>query len=193
MDRDEFTTLFTQVGQRTAKPHVAAEKLLPVVYAELQRRAQLYLRRERAGHTLDPTALVHEAYERLVDQSRVDWRGRTHFVAVASQVMRRLLIDHARRRGREKRGGGWDRVTMSNLGEQYRAGIGPEDVLAIDRALSKLGETDSRAAKVLELRIFGGLGPAEVGAHLGISERTARNDWAFARAWLREELSRETR
>lgn len=192
MASDDLTTQLADIARGEADPRLSAEQLLPVVYAELRRRARSYLRREGPGHTLDPTALVHEAYERLVDQSRVDWRGRTHFVAVAAQAMRRLLIDHARGRARHKRGGEWQRLTISNLAGGLAEGsaeIELDDVVAIDRALSKLAAVDARSAAVVELRVFGGLGSKEIAAHLGISERTARSDWAFASAWLRKELA----
>ena len=195
MAADDVTTLLGALAGGAADPRISAERLLPLVYEELRRRARAYLRREGPGHTLDPTALVHEAYERLVDQTRVDWRGRTHFVAVAAQAMRRLLIDHARARGRGKRGGGWQRVTLSDAGAggaREREEVGMDELLAIDRALARLADLDARSAAILELRIFGGLSAEEVAAHLGISERTVRSDWAFARAWLRKELAGET-
>lgn len=191
MERDAITGLLTDLASGRREAGASAEELMPAVYAELRRLAGAYMQRESAGHTLQPTALVHEAYERLVDQSRVDWKGRTHFLAVGAQVMRRLLIDHARGRNRQKRGAGRQRVTLSNLGEAGAEAIGPEDLLALDRALTRLAEEDARAATVLELRAFGGLSATEVAAHLGVSERTARSDWAFARAWLQEALTGE--
>jgi RNA polymerase sigma factor (TIGR02999 family) len=192
MSPDDVTTLLEGIARGESDPRRSAEQLLPIVYDELRRRARAYLRREAAGHSLDPTALVHEAYERLVVQSRVDWRGRTHFVAVAAQAMRRLLIDHARGRGRDKRGGGWQRLTIANLVGEGAAEIGLDELVGIDRALEKLAAQDSRSAAVLELRIFGGLGSEEIAAHLAVSERTVRSDWAFARAWLRKELAGDT-
>ena len=195
MPTDDLTSLLSRAAQGAEEERrSSAEQLLPAVYDELRRRARGYLRRDRPGHTLDPTALVHEAYERLVDQSRVDWRGRTHFIAVAAQAMRRLLIDHARGRNRDKRGGAWERVTISQLApvDVLDAEVGPDEILAIDEALSKLAQVDARAATVLELRVFGGLDSMEVASYLGVSERTARGDWAFARAWLRKELAGES-
>ena len=164
----------------------AADKLLPLVYDEFRALARHYLAQERCNHTLQPTALVHEAYMKLVDQTRVDWQGRSHFFAVAAQAMRRILVDHARSRQRDKRGGGRARVVL------YEAvALSPqkdEDVLALDEALERLAALDARQAKVVELRFFGGLSVEEVAEALGVSKRTVEGDWTFARAWLSREL-----
>ena len=149
-----------------------------------------YLGRERSDHTLQPTALVHEAYLKLADQDRVNWRGRTHFFAVGAQIMRRLLVDHARRRGRVKRGGEWQRVTLGHgaaplLGRE----LDRDELLALDLALQKLARLDERQARIVELRFFAGLEVAEVAEILGVSKRTIEGNWTHARAWLKRELA----
>ena len=170
-----------------------AEELFPVVYEELRRLAKGYMSRETPGHTLQPTALVHEAYLKLVDQTRADWKGKTHFYAVGAKVMRRLLVDHARERGALKRGAGWQSVTLSGaldpLGGEV---LNPEQLLDLNAALEELGELDEREAKVVTLRFFGGLTMEQVAEALGVSKRTVENDWRHAQAWLRLRLS-ETR
>ncbi len=172
----------------------SAEELLPLVYQQLRRMAGRYMRHEGPGHTLPATALVHEAYLKLVDQSRVGWQGRGHFFAAGARVMRRVLIDHARGRGRQRRGGGWRRVTLAESllgggpGAPAAAGLEGEQLLALDDALGKLAGLDERQARIVELRFFGGLTHAEAAAVLGVSRRTVDRDWRFARAWLRKEL-----
>jgi len=168
----------------------SAETLFPVVYDELRRLARGYMSREPAGHTLQPTALVHEAYLKLVDQTRADWKGKTHFFAVGARVMRRLLVDHARERGAAKRGDGWQRVTLSGAcGSDPGRGLAPERLLDLNAALERLAELDEREAKVVTLRYFGGLTVEQVAEVLGVSRRTVDNDWRHAQAWLRSELS----
>jgi RNA polymerase sigma factor (TIGR02999 family) len=169
---------------------VTAEELFPVIYDELRRLARGYMSRETPGHTLQPTALVHEAYLKLVDQTRADWKGKTHFYAVGAKVMRRLLVDHARERGALKRGAGWQSVTLSEaldpLGEKP---LDPERLLDLESALEKLAEIDEREARVVTLRFFGGLTVEQVAEVLGVSKRTVESDWRHARAWLRLRLS----
>lgn len=169
----------------------SAERLLPLVYDELRRLARSMLRRDRRDRTLQPTALVHEAFIRLVSQKEVDWRGRTHFFAIGAKMMRRILIDDAREHGRIKRGGEWSRVAMEHVDGLIATpeGAGAEELLSLDRALEKLAALDARQARVVELRFFGGLEVAEAAELLGISKRTAEVDWVHARAWLRRELS----
>lgn len=179
------------LGKEEPTLSVSAEVLLPAVYDSLRALAQSRLNRERAGHTLQATELVHEAYERLADQSRVNWRGRAHFLAVAAQVMRRLLVDHARRRDRKKRGGGGQRVTLTGIATSADSELNLDELIDLDHALEKLAALDERNARVVELRYFGGMTEEEIAIVLQISERTVRNDWAFARAWLRRELFRE--
>jgi len=168
---------------------LALEKLMPLVYAELHRLAKRYMGREHAGHTLQTSALVNEAYLRLVDAHGVPWQNRTHFFAVSAQIMRRILVDFARSRQNLKRGGGALQVTLDE-----GLVVSPEsgaDLLALDEALEKLAALNSRQSKVVELRYFGGLNEEEVAAALNVSPRTVRHDWSLARAWLYRELSNE--
>jgi RNA polymerase sigma factor (TIGR02999 family) len=165
----------------------AAETLMPVVYDELRNLAANYLHQERHNHTLQPTALVHEACMKLIDQTRVNWQGTTHFRAVAAQAMQRVLIDHARGKNRQKRGGGWQKVTMHDaftLTDDSKI-----DVEALHEALEKMRQLDERQAKVIELRVFGGLSGAETAKYLDVSERTVDRDWKMGLAWLRRELA----
>jgi RNA polymerase sigma factor (TIGR02999 family) len=153
------------------------------VYDNLRRLAADRL--DRSDWTCQPTAIVHEVYLRMVDQTRVDWQGRTHFFAVGAQMIRRVIADEAKRRGRAKRGGGWGRVTLDGAVLESCSEIEPLD---LEEALAKLATIDPRAARVVELRFFGGLTEPEVAASLGVSERTVRGDWRTARAWMRREL-----
>ena len=163
-----------------------ADRLVPIVYDELRARARAYLRGERSDHSLQPTALVNEAYLRLVSGAPVDWNGRTHFFAAAAVAMRRVLVDHARRRNSAKRGGGLRRV---ELDEPIAASGEPDvDLLALTRALDRLEALHARHARIVELRFFGGLTVPEVAAALGLSTTTVEEGWAFARAWLAREL-----
>lgn len=170
----------------------AADKLLEVVYDDCRRLAASYLKKENAGHTLQPTALAHEVYMRLIEQERVSWKGRTHFLAIAAQAMRRLLIDHARGRDRLKRGGGWQRVQMDGPAEPGAQQKSTEvDIEKLDRVLKELAELDERQAKVVEMRFLAGMTVEEVAEALGVSKRTVEGDWTMARAWLRKQLSDE--
>ena len=165
----------------------AGDALLPLVYEELRDLAQGYLRREKPGHTLQATALVHEAYLRLVDQTRVDWQGRTHFKAVAALAMRRLLVDHARSRNRKKRGRDWRRVTLHDALLLSDTKTPPPAVL--HEALEKMRCLDERQYRVVELRVFGGLSNNEIAGFLEVSVRTVERDWKMGQTWLRRELS----
>ena len=165
----------------------ALEDLLPLVYGELRRLAAHRLRREAPDHTLQPTALVHEAYIRLVDQRRVRWQNRAHFYGVAAHIMRRILVDQARARKADKRGGGWERVTL--IGDKTPNGSREVDVLALDAALARLAALDAEQERIVELRYFGGLTLEETAEVVGISTATVKREWAIARAWLRAELS----
>jgi RNA polymerase sigma factor (TIGR02999 family) len=168
----------------------ALNELLPLVYDELRRQARRYMRAQPPGHTLQTTALVHEAYLRLVGQSHVDWQSRAHFLGVASKAMRSILVDHARARGAAKRGGTARVVTLDQGGGVADAGSQRGvDVLALDEALARLAELDSRKSQLVELRYFGGLGIEEAAAVLGVSPATVKREWTTARAWLRRELS----
>jgi RNA polymerase sigma factor (TIGR02999 family) len=166
----------------------AGERLLPAIYDELHRQAARAMRREDGAHTLQATELVHEAYLRLVDQRRVEWRSRAHFFGVAAQMMRRVLVDHARTRLAEKRGGALQRVTLGDVG----AGASDDDgldVLALHEALERLAALDPDQARLVELRYFGGLGIEDTAQALGVSPATVKREWAVARAWLRRELA----
>ena len=172
-----------------AGDRAALDQLMPVLYAELRRQAERQLRRESAGHTLQPTALVNEAYLRLVDQRQAKWEGRSQFFALAARQMRRILVDHARGRAAAKRGGAAARVTLAEgSAATPETPQGEIDVLALDEALTRLAALDARQARVVELRYFAGLGVEEVAEALDISPATVKREWTMARAWLRREL-----
>ncbi len=164
----------------------ARDRMLPLVYDELRRLAAAYLRRERAGHTLQPTALVHEAYVRLIDQRRADWSNRAQFVGLAAVMMRRILVNHARDRRAEKRGGGAEHVPLTLAGDP--AGTPEVDVLDLHETLARLAETDERKARIVELKFFGGLTMDEIASSESLSVATVEREWKFARAWLYREL-----
>jgi RNA polymerase sigma factor (TIGR02999 family) len=167
----------------------ALDRLLPVVYGELRKLAARQLTAERRSHTLQTTALVHEAYLRLVGQRSVDWRNRAQFLALAAQAIRRVLVDHARKRGADVRGGGWRRVEID---ESIAWSGGRElDFLALDSALARLSALNERQARVIELRFFAGLSVEETAHVLDVSPRTIDGDWSVARAWLAREIERE--
>lgn len=170
-----------------AGDHSALERLMPLVYDELRRLAELHFRRERVGHTLQPTAVVHEAYFRLVDQTRVTWKNRGHFFAVASQAMRRILVDHARARAADKRGGGEKRVTLQNV-EAPADPVEELDLLALDEALTRLKVLDGGQAQIVELRFFGGLSIEETAEALETSASSVKREFRSAKAWLYREL-----
>lgn len=165
----------------------ALATLVPLVYDELRHIAQAYLARESGSHTLQPTALVHETYLKLIDQSRVTWKNRGHFFAVAAQTMRRLLVDYARRRGAEKRGGASTRVAFEDVASVTQPR--DMDVLALDEALLKLAALDATQAQIVELRYFGGLTLDEIAAATGTSPSTVGRAFRLAKAWLYRELS----
>ena len=166
----------------------AMERLMPLVYAELREIAERHFRRERPGHTLQPTAVVHEAYFRLVDQTRVTWKNRGHFLAVASQAMRRILIDHARGRDAEKRGGPGKRVTL-DFGAASPEPSREVDLLALDEALLRLRSLDEAQAQIVELRFFGGLTIEEAADVMQTSASSIKRDFRSAKAWLFRELA----
>jgi RNA polymerase sigma factor (TIGR02999 family) len=182
---NEVTQLLDAVSRGDAE---ATEKLMPLVYEELRRLAASYLDQERAGQTLQPTALVHEAYLRLVGGD-VDakWHGRSHFLATAALAMRRILIDNARRKRRDKRGGERQRVDLADHADPRQQEA--DRLIALDEALTRLTDADPQAAELVQLHTFGGLSIEEAGDHLGLSRATAYRQWAFARAWLRCELA----
>jgi len=165
----------------------ALDALIPAVYQELRRMANYYLRGENAGHSLQPTALVHEAYLRLIDQTKVDWQNRAHFFGVAAQMMRRILVDHAKAKHRAKRGGTATKVSLDetvNLSDERAA-----ELVALDDALKVLDELDERKSRIVELRYFGGLTVDETAQVLGVSDKTVMRDWSLAKAWLYQQLS----
>ena len=170
----------------------ARDRLMPLVYDDLRKRAASYLRRERAGHTLQPTALVHEAWLKLQNDRNVGLKGRTNGLALAAQAMRRLLVDHGRHQKRDKRGGGIQPIVLDDLLKAAATAAVPvEDLLTLESALTRLEAKDPRAAQVVALRFFSGMSTPEVAEHLQVSVRTVEADWTFARAWLRRDLSGE--
>ena len=167
----------------------ALNSLMPLVYDELRRQASRFLRKERSGHTLQTTALINEAYLKLIDQSKVNWQNRSHFFAIASKAMRRILVDHARTRNREKRGGSAEDLPIDDA-LQIASPQRSVDIVALDEALERLAKLDPRQVKIVELRYFSGLTNDETAAILGISNATVRSDWSMAKAWLRQQLAR---
>jgi len=194
LERGSEEQLGDLVERSQAGDEAAAEELMPVVYDELRRIAGAYMRRERPGQTIQPTALVHEAYLRLLKGKNQDWQGRTHFLAIAAVSMRQILVERARAKQTEKRGGGRDRITLDE--STFREG-GPAagaagdvayDMLAVDEALGRLTKLDPQQARVVELRFFGGLTIEETAATLDISPATVKRHWTMAKAWLRREV-----
>ncbi|NOT33014.1 MAG: sigma-70 family RNA polymerase sigma factor [Candidatus Eisenbacteria bacterium] len=185
VDADEFAAALKHAAQGDA---LAADRLFPLVYEALRQQAARYLRAERVAHTLQPTALAHEAYLRLAGQPDSAWQDRAHFLAVAARAMRRILVDHARRKRAGKRGSGETPVEL-DTGVELAARAGPVEFDDLDRALVDLARLSERQARVVELRYFGGLSIEETGEVLGVSPMTVKRDWATARAWLYRELS----
>ena len=188
LPREEVTQLL--LAWRQGEP-LALEELIPVVHKELRRLAHRYMSGEREGHTLQTTALVNEAYLRLVDSSQVQWQNRAHFFAMAAQLMRRVLVDFARTRNYQKRGGEvlrveFDEAWMGSIGQ------GGDLVVALDDALQELAKFDARKSQVVEMRFFGGLSAAETAEVLEVSEDTVLRDWKLAKTWLLRELKKET-
>jgi len=172
-----------------AGDQAALDELLPLVYREMRRLAGYYLRQERPDHTLQPTALVHEAYLRLVGEKEIDWQSRAHFFGIAAVRMRRILVEHARSRQAAKRGGGEYRLSLSEANRM--AEKRDVNLLALDDALRRLEELDLQKSRIVELRYFGGLTIEETAEALRISPATVKRDWSMARAWLRSEISNE--
>lgn len=190
LSRDQVTRLCREAARddrAEGDDRDAVDALVDHVYATLRRMAGRQMGAERVDHTLSPTALVHEAYLKLVDQHQLDWRDRAHFFAVAARIMRRVLIDHARRKLAGKRGGDQVRVTFSD--EVGGVVAGPESLIELDGALDRLEELSPRQRQVVELRFFGGMTHEEVAAVLGVSVPTVRRDWRLAQAWLQREMS----
>lgn len=183
--KSDVTILLERAGAGDA---AAAEEILPLVYDELRRLARSYLQGERPDHTLQPTALVHEAYIRLVDWKKADWQSRGHFFSVAAQLMRNILVDHARKKNAEKHGGGLQRIDLDDSsGFSSDAGV---DLLDLDEALNELVKLDERHAKMVELRFFAGLTLEQTAEALGVSSATVSRDWNFVRAWLYKRLKK---
>jgi RNA polymerase sigma factor (TIGR02999 family) len=198
------TPEITQLLARWSAGDAAAlESLMPLVYEQLRSLAQRHLRRERSNHTIQPTALVHEAFLRLPDQDKIKWQSREHFLNLASQLMRRILVDHARQRSAQKRGDGVTRVSLDELldrlepaGQTGAASLPATDgsgvdFEAVDAALSRLEKLDPGQGKIVELRFFGGLTIDETARAVGLSPATVKREWALARAWLQRELTQE--
>jgi RNA polymerase sigma factor (TIGR02999 family) len=183
----ELAELLTEVADGRQD---AADRLMPLVYEQLRRLAGKWLRQESPANTLQPTALVNEAYLRMAGQQRMDWQGKTHFFAIGATMMRRILVDHARARKSHKRGGQMCRIPLAE--DLCISTDQDEDVLAIEEALQKLERLDPRQARIVELRFYGGLSVAEVAEVLKVSKRTVEADWTMIRAWLRRELSGES-
>jgi RNA polymerase sigma-70 factor, ECF subfamily len=182
--RGEVTTLLQAWGRGD---QAALDKLAPIIYNELHRLARRYMARERRDHTLQPTALVHEAYMRLADLQHLRWKNRVHFYAISSQVMRRVLVDFARSRERRKRGGSYQRLPLEDcveLGEQHDAAL-----IALDDALTTMAASDARKCQVVEMKFFGGLSAEEIAESLQVSAETVLRDWKLAKLWLLRELS----
>lgn len=165
----------------------AVDRLFPLVYSELRRQARSYLNKERVNHTLQPTALVHEVYLRLIKLNQIKWENRAHFYAISATTMRRILVDHAREVAADKRGGNMQRVTLEKIqiADEQKA----TDLLELDKALDKLAEIEERKAQVVEMNFFGGLNQKEIAEVLQINEKTVQRDLKFARLWLYRELS----
>lgn len=180
---EDVTQLLIAYGEGDRK---ALDQLLPVVYAELHQIALRQMRHERADHTLNATALVHEAYLKLMDQNQVSWQNRAHFFAIASRMMRQILISYARKHNAEKRGGGQAHTLLD--GKEIALGERADELLALDEALTQLGSFDERLAQVVEYRFFGGLTIEETAAVLDVSTMTVKRDWNKAKAWLYREL-----
>jgi RNA polymerase sigma-70 factor, ECF subfamily len=187
----DVTHLLQDLDNREADRDGAAERLYAAVYAELHGIAAGLMRREREAHTLQPTALVHEAYLRLVDQTQGDWQNRAHFFGIAARAMRQILVDHARKHAADKRGGGWRRVTLDEQLAESVAGAQQLslEILALHEALEQLARDDPRMAQVVELRVFAGLHAREAAHVLGVSKRTVDEDWRVARMVLGRALA----
>ena len=185
--RSEITQILHSLEREGAAPAQVTDRLFEAVYGELCRIATGLMQGERSDHTLEPTALVNETYLRLVDGTTIAWQSRAHFFGIAAKAMRRILVEHARRHSAEKRGGGWERVTLD---EQIGApDLSAIEMLDLDRALTRLAGMDERTARVIELRLFAGLNVKEIGHLLHVSERTVADDWRVGKMWLARVLA----
>jgi RNA polymerase sigma factor (TIGR02999 family) len=186
-DRNEITQILLSLDADDIDHHKAADQLFEVAYAELRKLASDLLRGERSDHTLQSTALVHEAYIRLVDDTRVEWQNRAHFFGIAARAMRQILVDHARRRAAAKRGGGWQKITLDDsLGLEAPSDV---EILDLEAALTRLAEMHERMARIVELRIIGGLKVVEIAHVIGLSRQTVHDDWRVAKMWINRELA----
>lgn len=185
---ERITQLLQSWQQGNAR---SAEELVPLVYAELRKMARVRLSAERKGHTLQPTALVHEAWLRLMQQHGATWQNRAQFFAIAAQAMRRILVDHARRRQTDKRGAGEAPIQIDDVEDVLISPVPDEQMLALDAALERLGALDDRQARIVELRFFVGLSVEETGSVLALSPTTVKREWATARAWLFREIEQQ--
>ena len=187
---DHPTQITAMLQEWSKGSEEALENLMPIVYDELHKQASRYLRAERQNHTLQTTALIHEAYIKLIEQKHVNWESRTHFFAIAAKLMRRILVDHARAKNRLKRGGEVLTVRLDEtaIGDGKKKGI---DLIALDEALNRLTDRDERQVRVVELRYFSGLTLEETAAALKVSRTTVANDWSMAKDWLHRELTRK--
>ena len=182
----EFTNLLEEAS---AGGQDAARRLMPLIYRELREQAARHLRHESPGHTLQPTALVNEAFLKMVAQDRVTYQGRMHFFAIGSTLMRRILVDHARKKKSEKRGGKQMRIEL--LDDIPAEDVYNDEILAVHEAIEKLAQLDPQQAQIVQLRFFGGMTMEEIATELGVSKRTVEGDWTMVRAWLMRELSKE--
>lgn len=187
MAQASITAMLRELSQGQSD---ALDRLMPVLYEELRRVARRELRRERPGHTLDSTALIHETYVRLLELRQVAWQDRNHFIALSARVMRRILTDHARARKRAKRGGGAAFVSLS-AAEEVSA-VHADELVELDETLARLEQVNARACRVVECRCFGGMSVEETADALSVSPATVKRDWVFSRAWLNRELQRHT-
>jgi RNA polymerase sigma factor (TIGR02999 family) len=184
---NDFTKLLLTLESDKPMKRSATDRIFEIVYGELRRLASDLMRRERPDHTLQPTALVHEAYCRLVDQTRIEWQNRAHFFGIAARAMRQILVNYAYQHTAAKRGGNLQRVTLN---DNIEMGITPEiEILELDEALKKLAEIENRMAQVVELHIFGGMGFEEIAHILNVSRRTVFKDWRVAKMWLKRLLT----
>jgi RNA polymerase sigma factor (TIGR02999 family) len=190
MDKPDLRDITRILRQLTSGNADAASQLLNVVYPELRRLAATYFKNEPKGHLLEPTALVHEAYIKLIDQRDVEWDGRTHFFSVGALAMRRILVDYARQNRRKKRSGQWKQIELEDDVLLSRHNL--DDVMAVEDALCRLAELDDRQAKIVEMRFFGGLSVDQVAVAMGLSKRTVEAEWTMAKAWLRIQLCGES-
>jgi RNA polymerase sigma factor (TIGR02999 family) len=188
MGQKESANITQMLIELTDGKKDVVNEILPLIYAELRKLASGYLRKERSNHTLQPTALVHEAYMKLIDQKKVKWQNRSHFFGIAAQVMRRILMDHARKHKAEKRGGAGENISLE---EEFIIvqGERSDQLLALDEALENLAKIDEIKAKIVELRYFGGLSVEETAEVLGVSEITIKRHWRMAKAWLYGQIS----